>query len=66
MATSAAFMVPDAIRKKFIDGWAVHVPLTYLTDKYCAFKDGIVPGSLQDLLVIDSDSGGVTSTPKPL
>lgn len=66
IATNASFLVPDPIRKKFADGWNVHVPLTYLTDKYCAFKDGTAPGVLQDLLIVDGESGHITSTPKPL
>ena len=38
--TNAAFLVPDNVCKKFMDGgWSSHVPLTYLTDKGCHFKD---------------------------
>ena len=36
---NAAFLVPDHIRKKFADGWSVHVPLTFLTDRGCLLKD---------------------------
>ena len=38
VGTNAAFLVPDNIRKKFIEGWTVHVPLTFLTDKGCLLK----------------------------
>lgn len=28
-------LVPDAVRKLFVNGWTTYVPLTYLTDEYC-------------------------------
>ena len=61
--TNAAFLVPDNIRKKFMDGgWSSHIPLTYLTDKGCLFKDKSSTVSAQDLLTIDPTSGTIQTT----
>ena len=64
--TNAAFLVPDHIRKKFIDGWHVHVPLTYLTDKGCVFKDKPAVVASQELLMIDNVTGHIQTSSKPL
>ena len=64
--TNAAFLVPDHIRKKFLDGWNVHVPLTFLTDKGCLTRDRHATSSTQDLISIDSTTGRFVTTPKPL
>lgn len=58
VGSSAAFLVPDNIRKKFAEGWNVHVPLTFLTDKGCLFKDKSVANS-QDVLTVDSSTGTI-------
>ena len=58
--------MPDHIRKKFIDGWLVHVPLTYLTDKGCLLKEKAVASSSQNILTIDEITGQIQSTPKSL
>ena len=55
--TSAAFLVPDNIRKKFADGWNVHVPLTYLTDKGCLLKDKPITASSHEIITFDSSTG---------
>lgn len=61
--TNAAFLVPDNVRKKFMDGgWSSHVPLTYLTDKGCLFKDKSSIVSAQDLLTVDPSSGAIQTT----
>ena len=61
--TNAAFLVPDNVRKKFMDGgWSSHVPLTYLTDKGCLFKDKSSTVSAQDLLTVDPTSGAIQTT----
>ena len=49
-----------------MDGWVVHVPLTFLTDKGCLLKGKALTGSTQDILTFDSSSGQVTTTSKPL
>jgi hypothetical protein len=54
LGTSTAYLVPDHIRKKFIDGWAVHVSLTFLTNKGCLLKDKSISSLSQDLLTIDN------------
>jgi hypothetical protein len=64
--TNAAFLVPDHIRKKFIDGWLVHVPLTFLTDKGCLLKDKPSAIGTQELLTIDSSTGRIQTSSKPL
>jgi hypothetical protein len=66
VGTNAAFLVPDHIRKKFSDGWTTHVPLTYLTDKGCLFKNKASIAASQEILSFDSSTGQVTTTAKPL
>lgn len=66
VGTNAAFLVPDHIRKKFADGWNMHIPLTYLTDKGCLLKDKLSVNSSQDILTIDNASGRILATSKPL
>lgn len=61
VGTNAAFLVPDHIRKKFIDGWSSHVPLTYLTDKGCLLKNKST-NPTQDVLSFDASTGHVTTT----
>ena len=63
---NAAFLVPDHIRKKFADGWSVHVPLTFLTDRGCLLKDKFTLSSSQDILSIDNVTGRILATSKPL
>ena len=66
LTPSAAYIVPDQIRKKFVEGWTTHVPLVYLTDKYCAEKNGIATGTIQETLSLDHESGKLTTTIKEL
>jgi hypothetical protein len=66
VVTNAAFLVPDHIRKKFLDEWSVHVPLTFLTDRGCLLKDKSLTNSSQDILTIDNSSGRILTTSKPL
>ena len=64
--TNAAFLVPDHIRKKFADGWTVHIPLTFLTDKGCLLKNKPLAVSTQEILSMDPSSGQIITTSKPL
>jgi hypothetical protein len=64
--SSAAYLVPDNIRKKFSDGWNVHVPLTFLTDKGCLLKNKPTIAASYDLLSIDSITGQIQTSAKPL
>jgi hypothetical protein len=66
VGTNAAFLVPDHIRKKFVEGWVVHVPLTYLTDKGCLLKEKVVASSSQNILTIDEVTGQIQTTSKSL
>ena len=66
VGTNAAFLVPDNIRKKFMDGWSTHVPLTYLTNKGCLYKNRTNLNSTNDVLTIDPLTGQVTTTSKTL
>ena len=61
---NTSFLVPDNMRKKFIDGWNVHIPLTYLTNKGCSWKDK--SSTSQDLFTIDSLSHHISTSSKPL
>ncbi|KAJ7724787.1 hypothetical protein B0H16DRAFT_1245203, partial [Mycena metata] len=67
-ASSAGFLVPDAIRKKFSGprGWDSHVPLNFLTDKFCAFANTAAAKELNDIFLVDSTSGAVVSTAREL
>lgn len=63
VGTSAAYLVPDNIRKKFRDGWDSHVPLTFLTDKGCLLKGKPNVNLSQDVLTVDTTTGTIqTST----
>lgn len=64
VGTNAAFLVPDNIRKKFRDGWELHVPLTYLTDKGCMLKNKMT--AALDILSYDSTTGQVVTSSKAL
>jgi hypothetical protein len=64
LGTSAAYLVPDHIHKKFINGWNIHVPLTFLTDKGCLFKDKSTANSSHDILTLID--GHILTNPKPL
>jgi hypothetical protein len=63
---NAAYLVPDNILKKFIDGWRSHVPLTYLTDKGCLLKNKSLLNASQDILSYDPSTGQVVMTSKVL
>jgi hypothetical protein len=62
MVSGGGFIVPDVIRDKLIK-WETHVPLTYLTDNFCASQMS-VQSSLSDLLAIID--GQVTTKSKSL
>jgi hypothetical protein len=64
VATNATYLVPDHIRKKFMEGWTSHVPLTYLTDRGCLLKNKT--SSAQDFLSYDPATGQVVATAKTL
>ena len=67
LAKGTAYFVPDQIRKKFVDGWTTHVPLTYLTDVYCGQKSGtasrIIHGTT---LSFDCESGRIIASTEEL
>ena len=52
--TNSTFLVPDYIRKKFAEGWNIHVPLTFLMDKGCLTKDKPTAGAAQEILTLDN------------
>ena len=62
VSTSAAFIVPDNVRKKFTEGWVVHVPLTFLTNKGCLMKDKLTVNLSQDVLTIDNATGTIQTS----
>ncbi|KAJ7128281.1 hypothetical protein C8R46DRAFT_824588, partial [Mycena filopes] len=59
-------LIPEPIRKKFIDGWKSHVPLNYLVDKYCEFANHASTKELNDMFTMDSSSGSIFSVAKEL
>ena len=60
--SGGGFIVPDIIRDKLIK-WETHVPLTYLTDNFCASQP-TAQSSLSDLLAVVD--GQVTTKSKSL
>ena len=64
--TNAAFLVPDHIQKKFVNGWNMHVSLTFLMDHGCLLKDRHAVNSSHDVLLIDNNTGYIITTSKPL
>jgi hypothetical protein len=66
VGTNAAFLVPDNIRRKFMEGWITHVPLTYLTDKGCLLKNKSSLNASQDVLSYDPTTGQVVTTSRTL
>jgi hypothetical protein len=63
VGTNTVFLIPDNIRRKFMEGWWCHIPLTYLTDKGCLLKN---KNTSQDLLSYDLVTGKVVTTSKAL
>lgn len=59
VGTSASYLVPDHVRKKFIEGWTSHVSLIHLTDKGCLFKN---KSSTNDALAVDPLTGMIHTT----
>jgi hypothetical protein len=66
VGSNAAFLVPDYVRKKFADGWASHVPLTYLTNKGCLLKNKPSLAASQEVLTVDSVTGQIQTTTSSL
>ncbi|KAJ7602375.1 hypothetical protein FB45DRAFT_1015492 [Roridomyces roridus] len=67
IASNASFIIPEAIRKKFSSGgWSVHVPLDYLTDKFCGASNAGATKALNDLWTMDGSSGSIVSVAKEL
>ncbi|KAJ7438990.1 hypothetical protein FB451DRAFT_1059947, partial [Mycena latifolia] len=65
-ASNAGYLIPEAIRKKFIDGWRTHVPLQFLTDKYCAFANHVTAKEMNDYFTMDGSTGTIISVAKEL
>ncbi|KAJ7489660.1 hypothetical protein B0H11DRAFT_1720127, partial [Mycena galericulata] len=67
-ASNAGYLIAEGIRKKFsgADGWKTHVPLQYLTDKYCSFANHASTKELNDLFTVDNSAGALVSMPKEL
>ncbi|KAJ7627916.1 hypothetical protein DFH06DRAFT_1006615, partial [Mycena polygramma] len=64
-ATNAAYLIPDAICKRFAQGWKQHVPLHFLTDKYCSRDNVKTTKELDDTYSLDG-SCGIITVAKPL
>ena len=62
MVSSSGYIVPDAIHNKFAK-WEVHIPLTYLMDKFCSLQPTMQSSLVDFLAVID---GQVTTKLKSL
>ncbi|KAJ7157722.1 hypothetical protein C8R43DRAFT_830636, partial [Mycena crocata] len=65
-ASNAGYLTPDAVRKKFIDGWKMHVPLHLLTDTFCAFSTTASTKELNDFFTMDGSSGTIVTVAKEL
>ncbi|KAF8189225.1 hypothetical protein K438DRAFT_1763966 [Mycena galopus ATCC 62051] len=68
VTSASGTLIPEAIRKKFSgpEGWKTHVPLHYLTDKYCSISNHASTKELNDLFSFDGYSGSLLSVPKEL
>ncbi|PPQ82672.1 hypothetical protein CVT25_009447 [Psilocybe cyanescens] len=68
LAQSASYTVPDQIQKKFSaeGGWASHIPLTFLTDKFCAQKNGVSVDMINNSLSVDPNSDQIITTSQSL
>ena len=66
VGTNATYLVPEHIRRKFVDGWNTHVLLTYLTDKGCLVREKPSTATAQDILTIDNMTGQLLASSKPL
>ncbi|KAJ7174970.1 hypothetical protein C8R43DRAFT_873113, partial [Mycena crocata] len=64
--SNAGHLVPEAVRKRFTDGWKMHVPLHLLTDDFCAFSNRATAKQLNDLFTMDGSSGTVVSVAKEI
>ncbi|KAJ6537924.1 hypothetical protein B0H19DRAFT_1079022 [Mycena capillaripes] len=64
-ASNAGYLIPEAIRKKFADGWKTHVPLQYLTDTYYSFTNQSSK-ELNDSFTMDGSVGTIISVAKEL
>lgn len=62
MVSGGGFVVPDIIRDKFVK-WETHIPLTYLTDRFCASQP-LSQSALADVLAVVD--GQVTTKSKTL
>ncbi|KAF7349137.1 Reverse transcriptase domain-containing protein [Mycena venus] len=58
-ASNAGYLIPEAIRKKFEQGWKSIVPLHFLTDKFCAHSNLAAAKELNDIFLVDSSSGSM-------
>lgn len=57
--------MPDAIRKRFAQGWKQHIPLQYLTDSFCSQDNAASAKELDDAYTLDG-SRGIISVSKTL
>ncbi|KAJ7663279.1 hypothetical protein DFH06DRAFT_1128606 [Mycena polygramma] len=64
-ASNASYLIPDAIRKRFSQGWKQHVPLQYLTDAFCSRDSTVTAKELDDAYTLEG-SRGLISVAKTL
>lgn len=61
--SDARHPVSDQIRRKFADGWHTHVPLTFLTDTYCANPlNPNAPSTITETMTYDVTQGTFVQT----
>ncbi|KAJ7166255.1 hypothetical protein C8R46DRAFT_900195, partial [Mycena filopes] len=65
-SSNASYLVPEAILKKFDDGWRTHVPLHLLTDKACSFSNHATTKELNDLYTMDGSTGTILTVAKEI
>ena len=59
VGSNAAFLVPDNVHRKFMEGWSSHVSLVHLTDKGCLFKN---KSSTNDAITFNPVTGTIHTT----
>ncbi|KAJ7703510.1 hypothetical protein B0H17DRAFT_1175764 [Mycena rosella] len=63
VASNAASLIPDVIRKRFAAGWKQHVPAHFLIDSFCSHNNTAAGKELDDLYTLDGSRGSSPGSP---
>jgi hypothetical protein len=65
-AVGAGFIIPDSVRRIFVNGWKSHVSFTHLTDAYCAYRHSTALPSHDETIVLDPLTDRISMLAKPV